>query len=155
MNVRVLTRDILRAIGLYLLLVAGGLLVVLGLTPIIGYLGYTDRPGPGGISSPSWSDVWAGIAMVLQWLKVLLPFLIVAALVIYLAVRVLERFGLPRLVVGLVSALVSGLVTLYLVASIGWYIAIGAPAVLLAAGLAAWYGGCLLPAGRGAGARAA
>jgi hypothetical protein len=59
--------------------------------------------------------------------------------------RILERAHTPRIAVAVVAALCAGFVSGYLVAGIGWYIAIGAPAVYVAMLLGVLFGSLLLP----------
>ncbi len=140
--------DLLRSIGLYILVVVGGSLCFLSLAPVFGYLPYSDRPGPGWIGkfpAIGWADFWHSIDFLLGWALLLVPYASVAGLIVFTVARLLERFKTPRVVVAIVAALLAGFVSGYIVLGIGWYIAIADAPVYFAIVLGLIFGGFLLP----------
>ena len=140
--------DLLKTIGLYLLVVVGGVLVFLAFAPVFGYLPYSDRPGPGWFGSfpaVTWSEFWGGASFHLGWTLFLAPYAAVCGLILFLVARLLERLRTPRIGVAVVSGLLAGFLSGYIVLGIGWYIAIAAPPVYVAMGLGVLYGAWLLP----------
>jgi hypothetical protein len=140
--------DLLKTVGLYLLLVVGGVFGFLALAPVFGYLPYSDRPGPGWFSrfpAVTWTAFWHGVTFALGWSLFLAPYALVCGVILFIVARVLERFHATRLVVAVVGALLAGFVSGYVVMGIGWYIAIAAPPVYAAMLLGIIYGAWLLP----------
>jgi hypothetical protein len=143
--------DLLRSVGLYLVVVVGGSVCFLSLAPVFGYLPYSDRPGPGWIGKfpgIGWADLWHVVVYMSGWALLLMPLAIVAGLVVFSIARVLECFGTPRIIVAGVGGLLAGLVSGYIVAGVGWYIAIAETPVYFAAALGLIYGSVLLPRSR-------
>ena len=140
--------DLLRSVGLYVLLIVGGSFVFLTLAPVFGYLPYSDRPGPGWIGkfpAIGWADFWHTAQNMFGWALLLVPYAIVAGLIIFSVARLLERFRTPRIAVALVAAVLAGLVSEHIVLGIGWYIAIAQAPGYVAMALGLMYGGFLLP----------
>ena len=144
---RRLVVDLLKSLGLYLLLVVGGVFCFLSLSPVFGYLAYSDRPGPGWHRTPpvTWRVFWGIVVFLFGWLTLLLPYAIVAGLILYTLTRLLERVRVPRPAVAVVAAVLAALVSGYLVNAIGWYIAIAESPVYFAMVFGALFGGLLLP----------
>ncbi len=140
--------DLLKSVGLYLLVVVGGIVCFLCLAPVFGYLPYSDRPGPGWIGrfpGITWGDFLGVVSFLLGWALLLTPYAIVAALILFGVARLLERIRTPRLIVAVVGALLAGFVSGYIVEGIGWYIAIAEPPVHVAELLGIIFGAWLLP----------
>jgi len=140
--------DLVKMVGLYLLVVVGGVLAFLSLAPVFGYLPYSDRPGPGWYGrfpAITWSQFWHGASSCFGWSLLLLPYAAVCGLALFLVIRVLERFRTSHFVVAVVGALLGGLVSGYVVLGIGWYIAIAAAPVWVAMMLGLLFGAWLLP----------
>ena len=143
-----LALDLLKFVALYLLIVVGGLFVFLCLTPLIGYLPYSDRPGAGWKIKPltiGWSDFWHGAQFMWEWLQLLLPNALVVGVLLFLGARLLERARTPRVLAAILSALPAGFMTGYVVAATGWYIALGGPAVYASMLLAMIFGVFVMP----------
>jgi hypothetical protein len=143
-----LAADVLKTVGLYLVVVVGGVLSFLSLAPVFGYLPYSDRPGPGWFGrfpAVSWAEFWRGASFHFGWSVLLLPYAAISGLMLLLVVRVLERFRTPRVLVAVVGALFGGFVSGYIVLGIGWYIAIAAAPVYVAMVLGFIFGAWLLP----------
>ena len=140
--------DLLKSIGVYLLIVVGGTFCFLTVAPVFGYVPYSDRPGPGWYGkfpALSWTQFWHGAVDMFDWALLLVPYAVVAGLILFTVARLLERFRTPRVAVAIVCAVVGWIGSGYVVMAIGWYIAIGGVAVDLAAALGLVYGGFLLP----------
>ncbi|UPT77495.1 hypothetical protein MN086_10660 [Sulfurovum sp. XGS-02] len=113
-----------------------------------GYLAYSDRPGPGWYAEPfslSWEEFLSNTVYILGWALLLSIYAIIIALVLFGLVRLLERFKMPDLGVAIVGAVLSGLLSAYIVLGIGWYIAIGLPAIIVGLVLGMLFGAFLLP----------
>jgi hypothetical protein len=149
--VKGLVLDLLRSVGLYLLVVVGGSFCFLTLAPVFGYLPYSDRPGPGWIGrfpAIGWAAFWHGVAYMSSWALLLVPYAAAAGLIVFALARLLERVRTPRVVVAIVAALVAAFASGYVVLAIGWYIAIADAPVNLACVLGLVFGGFLLPKSR-------
>ncbi len=140
--------DLLRVSWRYLAVVLGGTSLFLIVAPVIGYLPYSDRPGPG------WYGLFAGASLegllrsfgfVLGWAILALPSSLFAIVPTWSVVRLFEWAGLPRLLNAGVGALVGGFTTLYFVLGMGWYIALDSYTPLLSALLGALVGARYVP----------
>jgi len=139
---RPLLRDLIRAVAWYLCLVVGGALVTLIASKVVGYLPYSDRPGPGWVHPGiNFAELWFFIS----WALLMLPYAAVWALGIYLFSLLVSWLRAPRWLVVLSSGLLAGYVTLTLVAGFGWYIAMASAPVYVAAGLGVVWGAVLIP----------
>ena len=140
--------DVLRSVGLYLVVVVGGSVCFLSLAPVFGYLPYSDRPGPGWIGKfpgVGWHDFWHNVVFMFDWALLLIPLATIAGLVVFSIARILECFGTPRTIVAIAGGLLAGFVSGYIVAGVGWYIAIGQAPVYFATALGLIYGSVVLP----------
>ena len=140
--------DLLRSVGLYVLLVVGGSFLFLSLSPVFGYLPYSDRPGPGWIGkfpAIGWADFWHAVDFLSSWVLLLIPYAIVAGAIVFTVARLLERFRAPRIVVAIVAAVLAALASEHVVLGIGWHIAIAQAPGYVAMALGLIYGGFLLP----------
>jgi hypothetical protein len=102
--------DLIKSVGLYLLVVIGGTIAFLSLAPVFGYLPYSDRPGPGWYGrfpAISWAEFIETVWFMLGWAALFIPHSIVCGLLIALLARGLELVRTPRLVVAIVCAVVS------------------------------------------------
>jgi len=140
--------DLVKSIGLYLVVVVGGTVAFLSLAPVVGYLPYSDRPGPGWYArfpAVSWAEFIETVRFMVDWARLLIWHAIILALLIFLLARSLELVRVPRVVVAIICAVVSAFFTGVLIGAAGWYIAIGAAAVYFAMFLALVFGALLLP----------
>lgn len=136
--------DLGKTAGTYLLIVGGGTVVLLLATTFIGYLSYSDRPGPG------WYGLRGGITLrevrfLLSWAVFLVIPAVVVGAVLFVSVQLLLWIRTPRWLIATIGAAASALLSLILVGATGWIIAIGAVPVYGAALLGGVYGGWLLP----------
>ena len=140
--------DLVKSVLLYLLFIVGGVLCFLSVAPVFGYAPYGDRPGPGWYGpfpATTWPSFWEGILFLSSWATLLLPYATAVGLLLYGVTRLLERVRLHRMVVAIIVAVLSGFASGYVVAGIGWYIAIAGPPVDFAMLLGILYGGWFLP----------
>lgn len=130
------------AVGSYVSLLALGLVITLTVSTAVGYLPYSDRPGPG------WTEPFFSFELVgfyLSWSVLLLLPTAIYGTVIFAWVRLLNLLAAPLVIIRIVSGMTAGLLAYVLVAGVGWYIAIAAFPVLVAAGLGATWGIVVLP----------
>jgi hypothetical protein len=140
--------DLVKSVGLYLLVVIGGTVAFLSLAPLFGYLPYSDRPGPGWYGrfpAISWAEFIETVRYMLDWAKLFIWQSVFCALLIFLLARGLELVRTPRIAVAIVCAVVSAFFTGVLILAAGWYIAIGAAAFYFAISLAVVFGALLVP----------
>jgi len=136
--------DLGKTAGTYLLVVGGGTLALLLATTFIGYLPYSDRPGPG------WYGLRVGITLgevsfLVSWaIFLVIPAAVIGAM-LFISAQLLLWIRTPRWLIATLGAAASALLSLILVAATGWIIAIGAVPVYGAALLGGVYGGWLLP----------
>jgi hypothetical protein len=143
--------DLVKSVGLYLVIIVGGVFAFLSLAPVFGYAPYGDRPGPGWYGrfpATTWHSFWDGVVFLSGWATLLVLYVAAVGILLFGVTRLLERARLPRVAVAIVAALLSGIASGYIVAGIGWYIAIAGSAVDFATVLGIIYGGWLLPKNR-------
>jgi hypothetical protein len=140
--------DLLKSVGLYLLVVIGGTVAFLSLAPVFGYLPYSDRPGPGWYGrfpAISWAEFIDTVRYMLGWAKLFIWQASFFALIIFLLARGLELVRTPRFVVAIICAVVSVFLTGLLMLAAGWYISIGAAPFYFAILLSVVFGALLVP----------
>ena len=109
--------DFLRSAGIYELVTYGGLTLFLALAPLVGYLPYSDRPGPGWYGhfpALGWSAFWGNAGQMagfgLFFAILALQFALPCAVCVVVADRYLRRRWLSRLI----AILLFGAITLYI-----------------------------------------
>ena len=121
--------DYLRNAVLFLLASSGVAALAVIILPLIGYMSFGDRPGPGWYGLPK-NITWDGIRSLVEYALALPVFGAVPALIYFLVpyacVRLLQLTRLPRWVGQLVGGLLCGAVALLIIEMAGWYIALGA-----------------------------
>jgi hypothetical protein len=134
--------DWTRSLGLYAAVVAGGTLLFLVGSSIVGYLAYSDRPGPGwGRGIFSWSEV----KFFIGWLPLLIYFLVYLGAVLFPFARLLGWLRAPRWLLRVFAGLFAGIAALVGVLASGWYIAISQYAAFAGALSGMIYGAVFLP----------
>jgi hypothetical protein len=135
-------RDYVIAVSWYVGLVVMGLVITLTTSSAIGYLPYSDRPGPGW-TEPSFSfgQVW----FYLQWSTWLLVPSAIYGTVVFVYLRVLRVLDAPSALIRVVGATSAGLMAFVISAGVGWYISMAAFPVFVAMGLGGWWGAVLCP----------
>lgn len=137
-----LLRDYVAGVGSYVGLIAVGLALTLTISSAIGYLPYSDRPGPGW-TEPFFSLEQTGFY--LSWsVGLLLPTAIYGT-VVFACGRALRVFDAPLVITRVFGGLSAGLIALVVAAGMGWYISMAEFPVLVAAGLGVAWGALLLP----------
>ncbi len=137
-----LLRDYGIAVGSYVALLSVGLVLTLTISSAVGYLPYSDRPGPG------WTEPFFSFALLgfyLSWSVLLFLPTAIYGTVIFAWLRVLSALDAPPIIIRVVGALSAGLVAFYVAAGVGWYLSIAAFPVFVAAGLGAGWGAVVLP----------
>jgi len=136
--------ELAKTTGTYVLVVVGGTVILLIISSFIGYLPYSDRPGPG------WHG-WRGnisvreILFFLSWAALgVIPGSIYGSL-LFLSIQLLRWIQTPLLFIRALGAISSGFLSFYLILGLGWYIAIAAFPVYGAGVLGLLFGGWLLP----------
>jgi hypothetical protein len=137
-----LLRSYLIAIGLYLLVVGGGVVITLTLSSAVGYLPYSDRPGPGW-HEPSLSV--SQMAYYFSWATLLALPSLMWGTAVFGFVLLLRFLGGPNILIRVLGGLCAATVSLVVVADAGWYIAIAAFPIWVSAALGAVWGAALLP----------
>ena len=134
--------DWAKSLGLYAAIVAAGTFLFLIGSSFIGYLAYSDRPGPGwgrGVFS------WGEERFFLSWLPLLIRFLLFSGAVLFPFARLLGWFHSPRWIVRVFGGIFAGVAALIGVMAAGWYIAISQYPVYAGAICGIIYGAFLLP----------
>src|SRR5260370_3719196 len=134
--------DWMKSLGLYAVVVAAGTLLFLVGSSIVGYLAYSDRPGPGwGRGVFSWSEVncFGGL------LPLLVYFLFSLGAALFTFGRLLGLFRSPRWLLRLFGGLFAGTAPLVGVLAAGWYLAISEYPAYAGAVSGMIYGAVLLP----------
>src|ERR1041385_1449483 len=140
--------DLFRMFCRYAAIVIGGTCFFIIIARIVGYLAYSDRPGPG----------WYGFfpKLTLQGLLELLSFVFgwglftliytpFAVLPLLVVVRMLEWAGLPRYINAVIGGLIGGVLSLWFMLAMGWYIALAGPAMVVGGMLGVFYGAWIVP----------
>lgn len=142
---RVLLR-FLKSPALYLVTVGGGVTLFLIITPVFGYLSYSDRPGPGwfgAFPALSWKPFWTNALGMLGYGAFLGILFLIPGAVVVLIVRGIERFVRYQVLARVLAALVAALAAGCWMLGAGWYIAAGPELLFVAVflgGLAgAWF----------------
>jgi hypothetical protein len=139
--------DWLKSLGLYLLVVTIGTLLFLIGASIVGYLAYSDRPGPGwGRGVLSWTEV----KFFVGWLPLLIYCLLFQGATLFPFARLLGWFHSPRWLMCVSGGVFASIAALIGILSAGWYIAISQYPVCAGALCGTTYGAVLLPRFSGA-----
>jgi len=134
--------------GLYVLVVIGGTIAFLCLAPVFGYLGYSDRPGPGWFGhfpAITWPEFVENAQFMFGWAKLFVWQSLFFGFLIVLLARGLEWMRTPRLAVAIISAVASVFFTSFLMLAAGWYISLGPAPFYFSILLAVLFGAILLP----------
>jgi MFS family permease len=150
--VRAVTENIKNAVVCtiaFALGLAGGSFLLLVVVSVIGYLPYSDRPGPGwyGGHLPNLHE----IAYYGSWAAFFVgPFALIWGVLLFVFVRTLGWFAAPKWFVRTISAVFASFVSLLGLTAAGWYIALSAVVVYGGAAVGAIFGGWVLPRFTGA-----
>ena len=129
---------------LYAVVLAGGVFLVLLLSTAIGYVPYSDRPGPGWYNAhlPTLREVefFAGWAFFFVG-----PFALLWGGFLFLFVRLSGWLGAPKWLLRILGGVFGTILGLLGTEAAGWYIALSAIGVYAGAVLGLAYGTILLP----------
>ncbi|MDT0643066.1 hypothetical protein RM553_09525 [Zunongwangia sp. F363] len=141
-------KKILKDLGKHILwsslIVLGGLFLYMIIVQIIGYLPYSDRPGPGWQNDGNILS-WQGISMIGGFISFLGIYILVSLLIIFGLFRIFRLFGYNRIVFSTLGGLAIGLISFYWTMGIGWYIAIDFSTIIAGGILGLIYGAFLFP----------
>ena len=124
--------------------ILGGLFLYMVISEAVGYLPYSDRPGPGwyrgkvSIAAPDLSYI-SGFILFLGL------YLLVWLIIVFLLFRLLRLIGYNRILFAILGGIIIGAVTFYLTLGAGWYIALDGSTVSVGALLGTIYGSTLFP----------
>jgi hypothetical protein len=139
--------DWVKSLGLYAVVVGAGTFLFLVGSSVVGYLAYSDRPGPGwGRDNLSWTEV----KFFASWLPFLIYPLLYLGAALFPFARMLGWFRSPRWLLRVFGGLFAGIASLIAVMAAGWYIAISQYPVYAGAVSGMIYGVVLLPRFSGA-----
>jgi hypothetical protein len=137
----------LRQLGAHLLwgtiVVLGGLFSYLNVALLLGYLPYSDRPGPGW--HPGVSLSLAELQSIGGFILFLSIYWLPTLLLIYFLFRLLRLVGYNRLVYAVLGGIIIGVAAGYVTLAIGWYIALDGSTVWAGIILGLLYGATLFP----------
>jgi hypothetical protein len=136
--------SIIKAVAWYCALIDGGLFAVLAIASAIGYLPYSDRPGPGWHQAhiPTITE----LGFYLNFCVFLLgPFCLIWGAILGMFAVGLNWLRAPRFVVVLLGSIAGAYISLIGAAATGWYIAIAAFPVYVAGIFGLVFGAVLLP----------
>jgi hypothetical protein len=134
----------LKSTCLGVLFLSGGIFVTLLVSEAIGYLPYSDRPGPGWYA-PHWPNVheiafFASFSFLVAGL-----FNSILSAAAFLYASLLSILRMPRWMIGLGTAIPVTLLALLGAAANGWMIAIAAPPIFAAGIFGCVYAGFVIP----------
>ena len=127
-----------------ILIILGGLFLYMVGAQILGYLPYSDRPGPGWYKGEILVD-WDGLKFVLDFILFLGIYIIGSLILVYGLFRIFRLFGYNRIIYSILGGLIIGFLCLYWTLGIGWYIAIDGSTVTAGGILGLIYGATIFP----------
>jgi len=134
-----------KSVGAYVLLVSAGTVAFLLAFSAVGYLGYSDRPGPGWGNVPAHWPNWEEIRYFSGWAALLLPMCYFYGHPLFMFMALIRWLGAPGWMARALGALFSAGFTVLIVSVAGWYIALSA-AVVHGIGICALlFGAWILP----------
>ena len=127
-----------------LLIILGGLFIYMTAAIYIGYLPYSDRPGPGWYDK-DFGITWGEVKYVLGFIEFLGIYILGTLVVVYLLFMLFRLLGYNRIIYATLGGLIIGFLSFYMTLGIGWYIAIDASTIWIAGILGLVYGSTLFP----------
>ena len=110
----------------------------------IGYLPYSDRPGPGWYKKP-FGISWEVISYFWSFILFLGIYILGTLIIVYFLFRLFRLIGYNRIIYSILGGLIIGFLSLYWTYGIGWYIAIDGSTILTGGILGLIYGATLFP----------
>lgn len=126
------------------LIILGGLFIYMSIAYSIGYLSYSDRPGPGW-TDKSFGIDWETLLFIGNFVLFLGIYVIGTLLILYLLFKIFVLIGFNRIVYSIIGGITIGFLCFYWTAGIGWYIAIDFSTILVGGILGSIYGATLFP----------
>src|SRR5690349_21947508 len=121
--------DYVRHAVLFLLASSGVAALAVVSLPLIGYMSFGDRPGPGWYGFPQ-HVTWAAIASLVGYAVALPVFgaipVLIYFVVPYTAIRLIQLTRWPRWIGQIIGGLLCAVIALLVIEMAGWYIALGA-----------------------------
>jgi len=127
-----------------LLIILGGLFLYMTIVISIGYLPYSDRPGPGWYKKP-FGISWEVISYIWSFILFLGIYILGTLIIVYFLFRLFRLIGYNRIIYSILGGLIIGFLSLYWTYGIGWYIAIDGSTILTGGILGLIYGATLFP----------
>ncbi len=143
-DAKLFAKDLVKSLALYCLIVGGGTVLVLVASSAIGYLPYSDRPGPGWHAAhiPGLREIGFYLSFAVFFV---ITFCLFWGTALFVFVRCLGWLSAPRLFVAVTGGIAAGFVTVMGAAGAGWYIAIAAFPVYASSILGLLFGILVLP----------
>ena|ERR1700690_652271 len=138
----------IKSLGIYLLLVLGGTILFITLAPLLHYVSYSVRPGPGFYERKqpfSLGELVAGMKFGAGYALFMSPYAAVIGTLCIFIVRGLEKVKLHRFAVSSIGGVIFFFATGYLALGMGWYIAAGGPLILATAIFGTVAGAAFIP----------
>ncbi|HEY6252744.1 MAG TPA: hypothetical protein VI685_22535 [Candidatus Angelobacter sp.] len=111
-------------VGLYSLALLGSLFAILICCELVGYLPYSDRPGPGW--GPPQIPPWSEIRFYADWELATSQVFFFLGAIFFVYISLLAFFQAPQWMARTLAGLLCGLLSLIATAAAGWYIALAA-----------------------------
>ena len=127
-----------------LLIILGGLFLYMTIVISIGYLPYSDRPGPGWYKKP-FGISWDETRYIWSFILFLGIYILGTLIIVYFLFRLFRLIGYNRITYSILGGLIIGFLSLYWTYGIGWYIAIDGSTILTGGILGLIYGATLFP----------
>lgn len=127
-----------------LLIILGGLFLYMTIAISIGYLPYSDRPGPGWYKKP-FGISWDEISYIWSFILFLGIYILGTLIIVYFLFRLFRLIGYNKIIYSILGGLIIGFLSLYWTYGIGWYIAIDGSTILTGGILGVIYGATLFP----------
>ena len=127
-----------------LLIILGGLFLYMTIAISIGYLPYSDRPGPGWYKKP-FGISWDETRYIWSFILFLGIYILGTLIIVYFLFRLFRLIGYNRIIYSILGGLIIGFLSLYWTYGIGWYIAIDGSTILTGGILGLIYGATLFP----------
>jgi len=137
-------RSLILSALLYAAVLAGGVWLCLVVSSAIGYLPYSDRPGPGWFTAhlPTLGELGFFGSWALFFVG---PFALFWGAILFAFTRLSSWLGSPKWLLRILGGFFGAVLGLLGIEAAGWYIAISAVAVYAGALLGLTYGALLLP----------
>ena len=127
-----------------LLIISGGLFLYMVFVQTIGYLPYSDRPGPGWYRNEI-SISWDQIVYILGFISMLSIYILAELILVYGLFLLFRLIGYNRITYSILGGIIVGFLSFYSTLGIGWYIAIDLSSVIAGGILGIIYGSTLFP----------